>query len=91
MAKVTGINIEIGKKKIELSMEDARKLYEVFKEMFDKQIIIEKTEHHHHGYPYPYRWNWIYPTTQWDNITVYGTNKPQLTYDCKNEIINCSV
>ena len=55
--KITSLNLVIGKKELQLTVEESKKLYAALKEMFDKEVIKEV-------YHYPY-WTWNYPKYTW--------------------------
>lgn len=55
--EIKTVNIQIGKKQLTLTVEEAKKLKEVLVELFGKEVIKEVKEIHHHDY-YPYRWYW---------------------------------
>jgi len=59
--QIKSVEIEVGKKKFNLTVEEAKKLKNVLDELFGKEIIKEVKEiHHHDGHSHP--WYWNYPT-----------------------------
>lgn len=45
--------LQLGKKEIELSVDEAKKLHEALNELFEAKVVKEVV--HHHDYP---RWYW---------------------------------
>ena len=54
--EIKNIEFKIGKKQLNLTVEEAKKLKAILDELFGKEIIKEIREIHH--YDYPYRWWW---------------------------------
>jgi hypothetical protein len=65
---ISKIVVKMGKREIDLSVEDAKNLFRLLEEMFGEKI---KEVHHDHYYP---RWLWNYPT-------YYCGSSGTLTYD----------
>ena len=53
---ISKIVVKMGKREVNLSVEDAKNLFRLLEEMFGEKI---KEVHHDHWHP---RWNWSYPT-----------------------------
>ena len=54
--EIKGLNIKLGETDATLSLEDARELYKVLLDLFEKEVIIEEKIV---GVPYyPYYWYW---------------------------------
>jgi len=69
------VTIQLGKKELSMSIQDAKKLREVLNELFGT-VVVEKRvveEHHHHDY-WPYYWHYN-TTPQW---TLGSGNNYQL-------------
>lgn len=64
--EISKIVVKMGKKEVDLSVEDARKLFRLLEEMFGEKIV-----HHDHYYPY-----WRYPSLTW-----YCGSSGSLTYN----------
>jgi hypothetical protein len=62
--EIKTVNIQVGKKQLNLTVEEAKKLKGVLEELFGKEVVKEVKEIHHHDY-YPYRWWWYTP--QWES------------------------
>jgi len=55
--QIKSVEIEVGKKKFHLTVEEAKKLKSVLDELFGKEIIREVKEiHHHDGHSHPWYW-----------------------------------
>jgi len=55
--KIKSVEIEVGEKKLNLTVEEAKKLKNVLDELFGKEIIKEVVElHHHHNHSNPWYW-----------------------------------
>ncbi len=55
--KIKSVEIEVGEKKFNLTVEEAKKLKNVLDELFGKEIIKEVKEiHHHDGHSHPWYW-----------------------------------
>lgn len=69
---IQSIKILMGKKEVELSIEEAKKLHKALAEIFQEKIV-EKTIHHYDYYRH-YDWNRFYVSSQpqkFDFGTVY--------------------
>lgn len=83
--RITTVSIEIGKKKIDLTVEEAKQLLEILSDTFGEKIntIIKEIEIHHDWYrPYviytdpPTRWQPYIATTWFDNAgNAIGSNE----------------
>jgi hypothetical protein len=51
--------LDLGKKEITLTMEQAKKLKDALDGLFGEKVIRE--EHYHHDH-YPCQWSWAWPT-----------------------------
>ena len=72
--EIKTVNIQVGKKQLSLTVEEAKKLKEVLGELFGKEIVKEVNEIHHYDH-YPYRWYWDYqPTTPITSPIFYCSN-----------------
>lgn len=82
---VTKLVLQIGKKEIELSPEEAEKLHAALNELFGKEqapaqqtLIIKETQLLPQPYPVPYNpapiWYWNYPITISCQQTSSGNN-----------------
>lgn len=85
--KISKISIEIGKKTIELSIEEAKELKSALDGIFEKAIevkVVEKIE----TIPYPYP---VYPhyITWCDTPVRYG--KTEITCDVSKQTLTCCV
>lgn len=79
---IKGINLQIGKKEIQLSVEEAKELKKALEELFGEKIVKEE-HHHYNGYTY-------YPYWRWPTPYIYcGTS--QLKYDNNSGVVNCSL
>lgn len=84
MAKSDGVAIErlvldVGGKKVELSVEQARRLHSALAELFAEK---EAKHVHHHDYP----WVWPYPRVTWQS-----TNGLQFKVDSNSSTLSCNV
>lgn len=74
---IQSIKILMGKREVELSIEEAKKLKKALEEIFGTKVI-EKTEHiHYHDYFRYYDWNKYYcvdSPKKYDFGTVYCSN-----------------
>ena len=82
LKKIKSLKIQIGKKEIELSVAEAKQLYDELSEMFEKQIVTV---------PYyvprtPYWWDWTYQRPVWysggSTMELSGTT---LSINCSSE------
>ena len=65
--EITGMNIKIGKIDLSLSPVEARKLYDVLGEIFEKETIVQKE--YVHSYPN----YWYYPfVSRWCPSPYHG-------------------
>jgi len=48
--------IQMGKKEVTLSIEEARELQQALNEIFDREVKVVKEEHHHHHSHREYPW-----------------------------------
>lgn len=76
--KIDSLKISIGKKEVELSVEEAKKLKKALEDIFGKEVVHE----HHHDWwyrpyistvPYPYSWGTVYCGTTIDQINCTAT------------------
>ncbi len=65
--EITGLKIKLEKIDLELSLQEARKLYDVLGELFEKETIIEKVKEYLPS-PYPYRWYYPYKYSTGDQL-----------------------
>jgi hypothetical protein len=78
------LKLQLGKKEVALTMEQAKKLKEALDELFGKEVIKEV---HHHDHDYRYWWQpWyltgtIHQTSPHRDVDVWGTNVCQAAYD----------
>ena len=78
--KIKSVEIEVGEKKFNLTVEEAKKLKNVLDELFGKEIIKEVKEIHHHD-GHSHSWAYWYPpcsttTLEMPPPTVYcGSGK----------------
>lgn len=79
-AEISKIVIDVDKKKIELTKEQAKKMKEVLDELFGVTV-----EHHHHDH-HPYR---SYPYWHWDKDIIWCGSNTQLTFD--SGTVSCSL
>lgn len=56
--KVESLKISIGKKEIELNIEDAKKLKKALEDIFGKEVVHEHHDHWYYRYNYPYNSYW---------------------------------
>lgn len=78
---INKIVIEIGKRKIELTKNQAKEMKEVLDELFGEKVVVDK-EYHYHGY------RDYYPYWKWDGHAVLcSDNSAKLTLD--NNTVNC--
>ena len=57
--EIKNIEFKVGKKQLNLTVEEAKKLKAILDELFGKEKIKEVKEIHYHDTPYyPYRWWW---------------------------------
>ena len=78
---IQSIKILMGKREVELSIEEAKKLKKALEEIFGTKVI-EKTEHiHHHDYYRYYDWNKYYVSVpqKYDFGTVYCSSANGIT------------
>ena len=66
---IRSIVLSLGEKEIELTPEEAKKLFEGLQEMFDRKVVVEERHVHH---DYPWRWTWQTPTVTYPYITYCG-------------------
>lgn len=71
--KIDSIKINIGKKELNLSVEDAKKLKVVLEDLFGKEIVHQ---HHDHWW---YRNQYLSNNPQWTYATTYATNTANIT------------
>ena len=86
MVKNEGVAIEklildVGGKKVELTVDQAKRLHGALAEMFGAKV--EKHEHHHHDHDYP--WTWPYRRLIWSSDSI------KATFDAGTKTVNCSV
>jgi len=79
--KITSLELELGKKKVSLTIGEARKLKNALDELFATKVIHE--EHHHHDYP-NYWWykpsrNPFYVTCENNGGEVFTTSGVTIT------------
>lgn len=72
-AEIKKVTLQIGKKEIELSIEDAKALKAALEGLFGQNII--RIEEHHHGYP----WRWCGPIYHNVPLTNPGYEKWEIT------------
>lgn len=77
-AEIKKIVLQLGKREIELTVDEAKQLFKSLETIFGEKVVRE--EHHYHR---PY-WYWHLNTPQW---TDQGTGT-KWTY--KNDIVYCS-
>lgn len=76
---VTGINVNIGGQKHELSLEQARELRDALSEILGDKVVEVEHHHHHdrvverHPYPVPYVW----PKRHWEITWTTGGTTAQ--------------
>jgi hypothetical protein len=73
--EIKKIVLQLGKKEVELTVEECKKLKEVLSEMFGKEVVKEI---HHHDY---YKWYWQNPITYYSAVKT--TADPNIFY-CSN-------
>lgn len=73
--EILGLNLKIGKKEIQLTIEEAETLFNKLEKMFGSKIIYRDYYHYHRDYSYP-RWYWK------DSITSNNCNNPLITSTC---------
>jgi hypothetical protein len=66
------IELDLGKKTVTLTPEQAKKLKEALDELFGEKVVRE--EHHHHDH-HRYWWHWDYPHWTYTTTTtpMYNT------------------
>lgn len=87
--EIKKIVLQLGKKDIELTVEECKKLKDLLSELFGRDVVKEVVKEIHHGYPY--RWYWNYP--QWNGDIVYcsGVSGDSAKLDFQNATLTCSV
>ena len=68
-ARISKIVVEIGDKKVEFTLEEAKELAKVLGDMFDEKLVIER-----HVIDYPYRWWGVTYTVEANPVKYIGTN-----------------
>ena len=87
--EIKKIVLQLGKKEVELTVEECKKLKEVLSEMFGKDVVKEI---HHHDY---YKWYWQHPVTYYTNQTsplanqIYCSNTASISMD--GSTLKCSM
>ena len=61
--EIKELKLQLGKKEVVLTVEEARKLKKALEDIFGRDIIREVKEEHHYHDHYPYRWYWQQTTT----------------------------
>ena len=76
--KISKVVIDLGDKKIELSLDEAKSLLEILQDTFDAKVVIgsSPTIIERPYYPYPYR---TYP---WWGVTYTTTTDGTYTINC---------
>lgn len=87
-AKISGITIELDKKEISLTPEQAEMLYKALDKMFGEKVVT-RVERIMERERYPYPWRWTYGTTVYSSDStlggVYGSLKA--SYDAGKETL----
>lgn len=84
-AKISKIVIELGRKEIELTTEQAEKLFDALNEMFGKKVVERIVERDRYVPYYPWRWGYG-GVTYCANIGD-GNNALKATYNSSNETL----
>lgn len=88
--KVTSINVQIGQRKIELTVEEAKKLKGILEDIFGKATevkLIEREIIKDRTWPYPY--------IHWTSQPLYDTGKApkyrpyEITCDSSKNLLQC--
>lgn len=74
---VKKVVLQLGKKEVELTLDEAKKLYEGLSELFEQKVVVQ----HHYSNPW---WTWSYPA-----VPVY-TN-PIVTCGSSNYLASSGV
>lgn len=86
--KISTINIEVGKKKLELSVEEAKQLKSVLEQIFGKSTevkIVEREIIKDTLFPRPYIWY-----SNGGSSTDYkGKHQSEITCDASKQLLSC--
>ena len=82
------IVLDLGKKEITLTPEQAKKLKEALDEMFGKEVVRE-IHHDHYTYPWGY-WLWDSTKVTYGNPEIHGTTF-QTSYDSNSSAMTLKV
>ena len=90
--KIETIKIKIGKREVELTIEEAKKMKELLNDLFGKEIVkeITKEEHHYHDYySRPYYWtNTVRPSyPNWEVLCDSSNDRPALLAEYKASVL----
>lgn len=77
--EIKSVEIQLGKEKVKITIEQAKKLKDLLDDMFGKEIVREK--HHYHN-SYPWRWHW-----DCSNVSplYVGDNSGTITYGASTQ------